>query len=48
MILMKTHESVPKAEVGEFVQRCIDENAAIVVVTNNPDGKTCTVCVQRE
>lgn len=48
MILMQTHDSVPKSEVGTFVQQCINEGAVIVVVTQNPDGRTCTVSVQRE
>ena len=43
MILMETHESVPKAEVGALVQRCLTEGAILVVVTNNRDGRTCTV-----
>ena len=48
MILMQTHDSVPRAEVGAFVQQCISEGAVIVVVTQNPDRLTCTVSVQRD
>lgn len=47
MILMETNDSVPRNEVGALVQRWIGEGAVIVVVTQNPDGRTCTVSVQR-
>ena len=48
MILMETHEQVPLAEVGAFVQRCLAEGARIVVVTQNFDGLSCSVSVQRD
>ena len=48
MILMKTHDSIPREKVGAFVQQCLTEGALIVVVTKNPDGRTCTVSVQKE
>ena len=48
MILMKTHEGVPMAEVGAFVQKCFAEGAIAIVVTRNPDGRTCTVSVQND
>jgi hypothetical protein len=48
MILMKTHETVLQTEIGAFVQQRIAEGAVIVVVTKNPDGRTCTVSVQDE
>lgn len=48
MILMKTHDHIPLKKVGDFVQQCLDEKAVILVVTRNADGKTCTVCVQKE
>jgi len=48
MILMETHERVPLAEVGGFVQQCLAEGARIVVVTQNADGLSCSVSVQRD
>jgi hypothetical protein len=48
MILMETHDRVPQAEVGTFVQQCISAGAVIVVVTQNPDQLTCTISVQRD
>jgi len=48
MILMKTHERVPLAEVGAFVQQRLAEGARIVVVTQDADGRTCTVSVQQD
>jgi len=48
MILMETHESIPRLETGAFIQQCLHEGAVIIVVTPNPDGRTCTVSVQRE
>lgn len=48
MFLMDRHENIPSAEVGAFVQRCIDAGATIVVVTRNADGRSCTVSVQRD
>ncbi len=48
MFLMDRHENIPSAEVGAFVQRCIDAGATIVVVTRNSDGRSCTVSVQRD
>ena len=48
MILMEIHESILRPETGAFVQQCLREGAVIVVVTPNPDGRTCTVSVQRE
>jgi hypothetical protein len=48
MFLMDRHENIPVAELGAFVQRCLDQGATIVVVTRNTDGVTCTVSVQRE
>jgi hypothetical protein len=48
MILMKTYDSIPRQEVGAFVQKCVAEGAVIVVVTQNPDGRTCTVSVQKD
>jgi hypothetical protein len=47
MILMETHDNILRVEAGAFVQRCLDEGAVIVVVTPNPDGRTCSVSVQR-
>jgi hypothetical protein len=47
MILMETHDSIPRGEAGKFVQQCLDEGALFVVVTPNLDGRTCTVSVQR-
>lgn len=48
MILMERHENIPVSEVSEFVQRCLARGATIVVVTRKPDGRTCTVSVQRD
>ena len=48
MILMETHDSIPRSETGAFIQQCLHEGAVIIVVTSNPDGRTCTVSVQRE
>lgn len=48
MIMMETNDRIPQAEVGRFVQQCLDQGARIVVVTPNPDRLTCSVCVQRE
>ena len=48
MILMKTYDSVLREKVGGFVQKCMAEGAVIVVVTQNPDGRTSTVSVQKE
>ena len=45
---METHDSFPRAEVGAFVQQCIKDGAVIVVVTQNPDQRTCRVIVQRD
>jgi hypothetical protein len=45
---MKTHEGVPLEEVGVFVQKQLAEGAIAIVVTRNPDGRTCTVSVQHE
>jgi len=47
MILMETFDDVPKDEVGAFVQRCVDDDAVIVVVTRNTDGESYTVSVER-
>jgi hypothetical protein len=46
-MVMETHDSVPLGEVGFFVQECTKSGALIVVVTQNPDKRTCTVTVQR-
>lgn len=48
MILLESHDEVLRSELGAFVQRCLDEGAVMFVVTLNPDGKTCRVCVQRD
>lgn len=48
MFLMERHEHIPLNEIGAFVQRCMDAGATITVITRNPDGRTCTVSVQRE
>lgn len=48
MFLMERHENIPLSEVGVFVQRCLDAGATITVVTLNPDGRTCTVSVQKD
>ena len=48
MILMTTHDHVPRSELGAFVQQCIEKGAIVIVVTKNPDGLTCTVSVQQE
>jgi len=48
MILMKTHEGVPLEGVGAFIQKCLAEGAVAIVVTRNPDGRTCTVSVQND
>lgn len=48
MVLLETHEEVPRAEVGAFIQQRLDEGAIVFVVTANPDGLTCRVCVQRD
>jgi hypothetical protein len=48
MIIMKTHDSVPQAEVGAFVQQCIAKGAVVIVITRNSDGRTCTVSVQQD
>ena len=48
MILLETHERVPRSDTADFVQRCLDEGAVVVVVTPNSDGCTCTVSVQRD
>jgi len=48
MFLLERHERIPLTDVGAFVQRCLDENATLVVVTPNADGVTCTISVQRE
>lgn len=45
---MERHENLPEAEVGAFVQRCIDAGATLVVVTRHPDGRSFTVSVQRD
>ena len=47
-LLLETHDNVLRAEAGAFMQRCIEEGAAIVVVTQNDDGRTCTVSVERK
>jgi len=47
MFLMQTNESVPQAEIGAYVQRCLENGGNLIVVTKNPDGKTCTVSVQQ-
>jgi hypothetical protein len=47
MLLMERHENIPLAEAGAFLQRCIDAGASVVVLTRNPDGRTCTISVQR-
>ena len=43
---MVTHDCVRRDEVGAFIQQYVREGAMIVVVTQNPDGRTCTVSVQ--
>lgn len=48
MVLLESHEKVLRAEVGAFVQKCVNEGAIVLVVTLNPDGLTCRVCVQRD
>ena len=48
MILMTTHEGVPLADVGAFVQKCLAEGAIAIVITRNPDGCSCTVSVQND
>jgi hypothetical protein len=48
MILIETHELVPRAEVGALVQQCIAAGARFVFVTQNPDRESCTVRVQRD
>jgi hypothetical protein len=48
MFLMERHENIPLAAVGAFVQRYLDSEATIIVVTRNSDGRTCTVSVQRD
>lgn len=48
MFLMDRHENIPIKELGAFIQRTVEAGATIVVVTRNPDGKTCTVSVERE
>ena len=47
MLLMERHENIPATEIGIFVQRCLGEGASIIVITRNPDGRTCTISVQR-
>ena len=48
MFLMERHENIPVAELGAFVQRCLECGATIVVVTREADGQRCTVSVQRD
>ena len=47
-VVMESHDSVPRGEVGFFVQECVKAGAVIVVVTQNPDNRTCTISVQRD
>lgn len=47
-ISMETHESVRREEVGALVQEFTNKGALIIVVTQNPDGRTCTVSVQQD
>ena len=47
-ISMETHESVRREDVGALVQEFTNKGALIIVVTQNPDGSTCTVSVQRD
>jgi hypothetical protein len=48
MILMETHDAVAREDVGAFVQQYLQEGAILIVVTNNPDGVTCTVSIQKD
>lgn len=48
MFLMEHYEQIPLSDVAAFVQRMLEQGATIVVVTRLPDGKMCTVSVQRD
>lgn len=48
LISMAIHDSVPREEIGLFLQQCINDGAVLVVITQNPDHRTCTVRVQPE
>jgi len=44
---LETHDSVPRNDVGFLVQECVKSGAWIVVVTQNPDKRACTVSPQQ-
>ena len=48
MVLLETHDKVLRSEVGAFVQQCLDAGSLVLVITLNPDGQTCRICVQRD
>ena len=45
-LVIETHDNVPQATVAEFVRLCLARGAVFVVVTQNQDGRTCTVTVR--
>ena len=47
-VSMETYESVRREDVGALVQEFTNKEALIIVVTQNPDGRTCTVSIQRD